>query len=141
MKVDDNNDNDLIDFETIKFARPSEIYRFVSNQGGNNIESDILSLQNVNTRRRLKRFTQGQISKTSNIYYLNTNERDNYLKINEQENYVYSLKAKSKSTTNQINTPKSHIHMIIVLAILSAEVSNVDTNKSLILKEAQASPH
>ena len=43
---DDNNDNDLIDFEIMKFARSSKIYRFASNQGDNNK----LFLQNIDIR-------------------------------------------------------------------------------------------
>ena len=128
---DNNNDNDLANFEIIKFARLSEIYHFVNNQGNNNNK---LLLQNVDIRSR--RSTRSQKSKTSNIYYSIAGERDDYSKINKQDDYVYLSKFKFKFTTNQINTSKLYVYIIIVLIILSVEVSNVDINKSLTLKEA-----
>ena len=138
VEANDDDDDDLADFETMEFARPSEAHRFASNQGGNT-EPDVLPLQNVDTRRRSKRSTQGQASKTSDTYYPKTGERGDYPKINEQGDYVYS--SKSKPTANQMNTPKSHIHMITVLTMLSAGVSDADTDEPLTLKEAEASPH
>ena len=44
IKANNNNDNDLVDFEIIEFARPSETHRFTSNQEDNNIKSNIFSL-------------------------------------------------------------------------------------------------
>ena len=123
---------------------------------------DIISLRNVNTSsrrfrkkksiftsessllRRFERNNADQFNKSKNYYYSESDEQT-YLKVNEEEDFVRSksdLKANFMRKFMYAKTiSKSHIHMIIALAMLIVDADTVDIDESLILKQAKVSSH
>ena len=125
-------------------------------------DDDIISLRNVNTSsrrfrkkksiftsessllRRFERNNADQFNKSKNYYYSESDEQT-YLKVNEEEDFVRSksdLKANFMRKFMYAKTiSKSHIHMIIALAMLIVDADTVDIDESLILKQAKVSSH
>ena len=167
----DDDDNSLFDdLKSMKYVRSNKTYRFrQQNQRKQDFDDvdvdeddDIISLRNVNTSsrrfrkeksiftsefslsRRFERRNADQFNKSKNYYYSELDEQT-YFKVNEEEDFVRfksNLKANFIRKIMYAKTiSKSHIHMIIVLVMLTVDADTIDIDESLILKQAKISSH